>query len=78
MSDNTEQHLPTWIDTVHNDARKFGHINEFSDAAWALGYKYICWNDRIYILWEDETGFLWANDIQLLREDVDRQHVSMV
>jgi len=70
------EYNPTWETTVHNDARKFGHINEFSDAAWALGYEYISWNDRIYLLWEDETGFLWSQDTQLLRDYLDSPNKS--
>jgi len=71
MSVFSEEHNPTWETTVHNDARKFGHINEFARAAFELGYKYICWNDRIYVIWEDKTGYMWETDTQLLREYLD-------
>ena len=64
------RHNPTWETTVNNDARKFGHIIDFSAAAFALGYEYISWNDYIYFVWKDETGFLWEENTGLTREDL--------
>ncbi len=64
------EHNPTWQTTIHNDARKFGHIDEFANIAHSLGYEYISWNDIIYQVWPDNGGFIWTASTTLHRKDV--------
>ena len=70
MSEHYETKTPTWEDTIHNDARKFGHIDEFAKVAYSLGYKYISWNDRIYEVWADESGFIWTGSTNIHRSAI--------
>lgn len=48
---------PTWMNTIHNNARNYGHILDFSQAAGILGYAFVLWNDEVYACTElDEHG----------------------
>ena len=63
-------HNPTWQNTIHNDARKFTHVDKFAGVAYAVGYDYIVWNGIVYQVWVDETGFVWTGGTNLIRSDV--------
>ena len=61
---------PTWKNTIHNDARNFGHISELSEIAYRLGYPYILWNDRVYKVHADNLGYAWEHDTGLTIKDI--------
>ena len=64
------KHNPTWQTTVNNDARKFGHILDFSEAAFALGYEYIAWCGRVYHIWADDSGYIWQESLNMDSTDL--------
>lgn len=61
---------PTWMNTIHNRARNYGHIDDFSHMANALGYPFILWNDRVYFIHTGPGGHEWASDTGWDVEDV--------
>jgi hypothetical protein len=57
--------LPTWKNTLQNHSHSHYDIDTFSQAARAIGYTYILWDNRVYLLragpgnrvWETDTGW---------------------
>ena len=64
------EHNPTWENTIHNDARKFAHVDKFAEAAYVIGYDYIVWCGMVYQVWADSTGFIWTGSTNLSRSDI--------
>lgn len=64
--------VPTWMNTINNDERNFGHIIDFAQVAGSLGYPFIVWNDMVYNCHEfDGSGEWMAVDTGWTRDDVD-------
>ena len=64
------EYNPTWETTIHNDARKFVHVDKFAEAAYAIGYDYIVWCGMVYQVWADETGFIWTGSTNIHRSAI--------